>query len=214
MKATLALGLMFSFNFTALANDFDCTDSVDGESKNTLRVPQNATCTLNGTQVEGNIKVETNATLYAFNVHVRGNIKLETNATLNVFNIRVDGDIQAEKASHISVFPGSSVGGKIQVVQSYAANIDGVEIGSDLSFHENTHLLKVTNNIIGGNLEAFKNTGGISIISNTIKNNIECQENVFTPTGGGNTVNGNMKGQCENLDGSPPSPEDDCCSLE
>ena len=151
----------------------------------TCRVPQNATCTLNGTQVDGNIFVENNATLLADDVHVNGNI-------------------QAENAARVNVYPGSFVGGNIQIKQSGAADIHGVDIHGELYFDDNDLFLNAANNTIGGNLQAFQNTGGVSIISNTIGANLQCKENIPPPTGGGNIVDGNMEDQCKNFGGDPP----------
>jgi hypothetical protein len=61
-----------------------------------LRVPQNATCTLNGTFVQGTVKVERAATLDA-----RG--------------VRVIGNGQGENARIVNVTAGSRVGGSVQV---------------------------------------------------------------------------------------------------
>ncbi len=185
LGAILAVALITTGNNTALADDYPCTGTVGAITVDNLRVPQNATCTLEGTQVEGNIFVETNATLHAYTVAVNGNI-------------------QAENAAVVNVYPGSFVGGSIQIVQSGAADIQGVDINSDLYFDDNDLFLNAANNTIGGNLQAFRNTGGISIISNTIDGNLQCKENVPPPTGGGNIVQGSLEDQCENFDGAPP----------
>lgn len=149
------------------------------------RPPFEKLISLNGTWVEGNITVEMNATLHAYTVHVNGNI-------------------QAENAARVNVYPGSFVGGSIQIVQSGAADILGVDIDSDLYFDDNDLFLNAANNTIGGNLQAFQNTGGVSIISNTIGGNLQCKQNFPPPTGGGNVVYGSMEDQCQNFDGPPP----------
>ena len=186
--ATLAMAMLLAGNFNALANDYTCIGTVGAITVDDLRVPQNATCTLNGTQVDGNIFVENNATLLADDVHVNGNI-------------------QAENAARVNVYPGSFVGGNIQIKQSGAADIHGVDIHGELYFDDNDLFLNAANNTIGGNLQAFQNTGGVSIISNTIGANLQCKENVPPPTGGGNIVDGNMEDQCKNFGGDPsPAP--------
>lgn len=195
----LALGLILLSTNTALADDFPCTGSLGPVTVDNLRVPQNATCTLNGTRIEGNIFVETNATLHAYNVHV-------------------DGNIQAEYAARVNVYPGSFVGGSIQIVQSGAADISGVQINSDLYFDDNTRFLNAADNVIGGNLQAFQNTGGVAINANTIDGNLQCKENYPAPTSAGNLVMGSMEDQCEYFSGSlpppppPPSGDDFICT--
>lgn len=185
LGATLAMAMLLVGNYDALADDYTCTGTVGVVTVDNLRVPQNATCTLIGTRVEGNIFVENNATLLADDV-------------------RVDGNIQAENARKVNVYPGSFVGGSIQIVQSGESAIHGVEIDSDLYFDDNSGFLNAANNTIGGNLQAFQNTGGVSIISNTIGGNLQCNANVPPPTGGGNTADGDMEDQCENFGGTPP----------
>ncbi|MGH9185559.1 MAG: hypothetical protein ACRD0U_07075, partial [Acidimicrobiales bacterium] len=69
-----------------------------------LRIPQGATCTLNGTRVQGTIKVERAATLRANGVTVIGNV-------------------QGENAADVRVLAGSSGGGSVQVVQGRAARV-------------------------------------------------------------------------------------------
>jgi hypothetical protein len=184
LSVTLTMALLLSGTHNALADDYPCTGEVGAITVDNLYVPQSATCTLIGTRVQGNIFVENNATLLADNVHV-------------------DGNIQAEYAAKVNVYPGSFVGGSIQIVQSGESAIHGVDIDSDLYFDDNNGFLNLANNTIGGNLQAFQNTGGVSIISNTIGANLQCKENVPPPTGGGNIVEGNMEDQCENFGGDP-----------
>ncbi len=153
-----------------------------------LRVRQDAACTLVGTRVDGNIFVENNAQLLADDVHVGGNI-------------------QAENAAKVNVYPGSFVGGSIQIVQSGEAAIQGVEIDSDLFFDDNNGLINAAYNTVGGNLQAFQNTGGVSVIGNVIDGNLQCLSNQPAPVGGGNIVQGNMEDQCAGFGGSaPPAP--------
>jgi len=123
---------------------------------------------------------------------------------LLAYTVYVVGNIQADNAARVNVYPGSFVGGSIQIVQSGAADIHGVDINSDLYFDDNDLFLNAAYNTIGGNLQAFQNTGGVSIISNNIDGNLQCKENQPAPTGGGNIVQGNMEDQCANFAGDPP----------
>jgi len=185
LGATLAMAMLLAANYNALAIDYSCTGTIGAITVDDLRVPQNATCTLLGTRVQGNIFVENNATLLASTIHVGGNI-------------------QAKYAAKVNVYPGSFVGGNIQIEQSGAAAIHGVHIDGELYFNDNDLFLNAANNTIGGNLQAFLNIGGVSIISNTIRGDLQCKDNVPPPTGGGNIVNGNMEDQCKNFGGNPP----------
>jgi hypothetical protein len=177
----IAVAGVFLFPRAVLADDYNCTGSVGAVTiGDNLRVPDNATCTLNGTRVEGNIRVESNATLQATNVFV-------------------DGNVQAENAAQVNVLDGSQVEGSVQIVQSGGARVENSAIDSDLYYDENTQSLTAIGNTIGGNLQAFQNTGGVLVRGNVIDGNLQCKENVPAPTGSNNTVHGNAEDQCENL---------------
>jgi hypothetical protein len=164
----------------AHAEETVCTGFLGAETHDNVKVPQGATCTMEGTFVEGTIKVETNATLRASDVHVIGNV-------------------QAEGARSVNVMRGSFVGGSIQVVQGRSAVVRSSEITMDILFDENRGRLTARGNEVGGNVQAFQNTGGVVIARNVIDGNLQCKENVPAPTGGGNIVQGNKEDQCANL---------------
>lgn len=211
--AATLLGVLVALSLPAVADTVDCTGTMGDGAKENLRVPRNTTCTLNGTQVKGDITVEPNATLYAFNAWVGGGIKLDEKAALSAFNVRVEGDAQAQHASQMNIFAGSFIGGIVRVVHAGTADIDGVHIGKDLVIEKNTHSLKVSNNTIGGAMRAFQNTGRLTLVNNTVRGGLACRENVFAPTGGGNKVTGALEGQCKQMD-RPAPPKEDCCEIK
>ena len=164
----------------ASAEERVCRGAIGAVTVDNLRVPQDATCTLTGTFVEGTVKVERNATLKAF-------------------DIRVIGNVQAENARKVLVRDGSNVGGSVQIVQGSAAKILGSRINGDILFDDQDGALAANANRVGGNLQAFQNTGGLTIRGNRIDGNLQCKENDPAPTGGGNIVQGNKEDQCERL---------------
>lgn len=164
----------------ASAEETVCRGTIGAVTVDNLLVPQGASCTLNGTLVEGTVKVERNATLRAT-------------------RIRVIGNVQAENARNVVVRNGSTVGGSVQIVQGGAAQILNSSINGDVLFDEQDRALAANSNDIGGNLQAFQNTGGVAINNNRIDGNLQCKENVPAPTGGGNIVQGNKEDQCEAL---------------
>jgi hypothetical protein len=164
----------------ALAEERVCRGTIGAATVDNLRVPQGATCTLNGTYVKGTVKVE------------RG-------ATLKAFGIRVIGNVQAENARNVVVREGSRIGGSVQIVQGGAARILGNRINGDILFDDQESTLKANRNVIGGSLQAFQNTGGVEIRSNRIDGNLQCKENRPAPIGGGNIVQGNKEDQCRRL---------------
>lgn len=129
---------------------------------------------------------------------------MDGGASLFANSVGVDGNIQTVgPAARMNVSPGSFVGGSIQIKQSGAADIRGVDIDGDLQFDDNTGFLDAVDNIIGGNLQVFQNTGGVAIIDNRIGGNLQYKENDPLPTGGGNIVQGSMEDQCANFDLAP-----------
>jgi len=163
----------------ASAEERVCRGTIGAVTVDNLRVPQESTCTLEGTLVEGTIKVERDATLKAS-------------------GIRVIGNVQAENARKVVVRNGS-VGGSVQIVQGGAARILGTKITGDILFDEQDRALAAHRNRIGGNLQAFQNTGGLAISDNRIDGNLQCKKNDPAPTGGGNVVQGSKEDQCKEL---------------
>lgn len=164
----------------ASAEERVCRGEIGAVTVDNLRVPQDATCTLSGTFVEGTVKVERSATLRAF-------------------DIRVIGNVQAENARKVVVRERSTVGGSVQIVQGGAAKIVGNRINGDILFDEQDGPLAANSNRVGGNLQAFQNSGGVTIRDNRIDGNLQCKDNDPAPTGGGNVVQGNKEDQCERL---------------
>lgn len=184
LKRVVLVAMMFigalAIMPAASAEEITCQSTMGPVTVDNLRVPEGATCTLNGTRVQGTVKVETQATLIAR-------------------DIRVIGNIQAENAWKVTVKQGSRVGGDIQHVQGHSAKITETNIGGTLLFDENGGPLKAKRNVIEGNLQAFQNRGGVRIANNTIDENLQCKANEPAPTGGGNVVQGNKEDQCAGL---------------
>jgi len=164
----------------AQAEERVCRGSIGARTVDNLRVPQGATCTLNGT-------------------YVKGTIKVQRAATLKAYDIRVVGNIQAENARNVVVRAGSRIGGSVQIVQGGAARIVRNRINGDILFDDQARAVTANRNRIGGSLQAFQNTGGVTIRNNRIDGNLQCKENFPAPTGGGNIVQGNREDQCANL---------------
>ncbi len=75
MKTALVAVAAAAAVFPAGASDEErsCRGTIGAATVDNLRVPQGATCALNGTRVKGTVKVERSATLDAFRVRVVGN---------------------------------------------------------------------------------------------------------------------------------------------
>lgn len=181
LVVTMLFGLaaIFGGAAPALAEERRCVGTIGAVRLDNIFVPDNQTCTLNGTSAIGTLKVGTGATLYANGV-------------------RINGNIQAEGARLVVVRSGSWVGGSVQIKQGRAATIDSVRINGDLQFDQNREALRANGTVIGGNLQAFKNTGGLTITNNRIAQNMQCKENSPAPSGG-NNIAGSKEDQCARL---------------
>jgi hypothetical protein len=113
-----------------------------------LRVPQGATCTLNGTKVKGTVKVEYGATLQATGIRVVGNIQAEGHRRVNVKS--------------------SAVGGSIQLKQGGAADVRFNRVTGDVQSFTNRGTQWIARNTINGNLQCKENspapTGGGNVV--------------------------------------------------
>jgi hypothetical protein len=161
----------------ASAEERTCRGTLGAVRVDNLRVPQNATCRLNGTFVKGTIKVKRNATLIARHV-------------------RVVGNVQAENAKRVVVTRSSRVGGSVQVKQGGAAAVTSSRIIGDIQYDANRRYLRANGNKVGGSIQVVGNSGGVEIFRNVVNGNLQCKENTPVPTGGGNVVGGNREDQC------------------
>lgn len=215
VAAVLVLVSLLSGGQVVLAEETTCTGELGAVTVDNLLVPQNATCTLNGTYVEGTIKVQDGASLFATGVTVIGNIQAEDALLVEVMGASsVNGNIQADGTDLVTVLEGTSVGGSIQLKSGGMARVDSVKVNGDILFDSNKAEVSATRsefNLVGGNVQIFQNTGPINIVGNVIDGNLQCKENVPAPTGEDNIVHGNAEDQCADLappeDTTPPDTE-------
>jgi len=139
----------------ALAEERTCRGKLGAITVDNLRVPSGATCTLNGTRVEGTVKVERRATLKASGIRVKGNV-------------------QAEGARFVAI-ASSRVGGSIQVVQGGGSTANRNVVGGDVQYFENRGSIKITRNRIDGNLQCKENVRAPSGGGNIVQGNKEDQ---------------------------------------
>lgn len=132
----------------AYAEERTCRGTIGAITVDNLRVPQGATCTLEGTRIKGTVNVGSNATLRAFDV-------------------RVVGNVQSENARRV-VVRGSSVGGSIQHVQGGSAVVNRNQVAGDVQMFSNNGVISINGNRINGNLQCKSNSpapnGGGNIV--------------------------------------------------
>src|SRR5687768_13304488 len=114
----LAVLAAASMSSPAYAEETKCRGTFGAVTVDNLRVPQGATCRLNGTIVKGTIRVKGNATLIASGV-------------------RVVGNVQAESATKVVVRDSSRVGGSVQVKQGGTAKVISSRIRGDIQYDAN-----------------------------------------------------------------------------
>jgi hypothetical protein len=178
--AMLAAACVVSSNGSSSAEERVCRGTIGAVTLDNVRVPQDATCTLNGTRVQGTVTVKRNAVLTARNVIVIGNV-------------------QGENARNVRVIEGSRIGSDVQVVQGGGGTVRDSRVDGTILYDENRGPLSVLRNRVGSDVQAFQNTGGVEIRRNVIDGNLQCKANNPPPTGGNNVVQGNKEDQCRRL---------------
>jgi hypothetical protein len=164
----------------ASAEETKCRGTLGAVTVDNLRVPDGATCVLDGTRVKGTVKVESDASLRAF-------------------GIRVVGNVQGENARKVAVRDGSRVGGSVQVKQGSKARVSDSKVKGDIQFDQNSGALRAASNKVGGSIQVVGNDALATITDNRVDGNLQCKENNPQPVGGGNVVQGNKEDQCASL---------------
>jgi hypothetical protein len=166
----------------AQAEERVCRGTISATTVDNLGVPQGASCTLNGTRVEGTVKVERNARLTANGIRVKGNV-------------------QSEGFKNIVLRQASVVVGSVQLengLSDGSGRVINTRINGDLQFFSNEARMIARGNTILANFQANQNMGGLVIENNRVAENLQCQSNSPPPTGGSNTA-GDKEGQCARL---------------
>lgn len=182
MALVMGMAALLMVASAARAEERSCRGTIGGATVDNLRVPQGASCTLNGTKVEGTVKVERNAKLFANGIQVKGNV-------------------QSEGFRSIFLRQGSRVVGSVQLengLEDGVARVANSTINGDLQFFSNEARVAASGNTVLANLQANQNTGGLVIENNRISSVLSCQENTPRPTGGNNRA-GDKEDQCARL---------------
>jgi hypothetical protein len=168
------------------AADLLCAGPIGAVTVDNLVVPDNATCTLNKTRINGGVELGLNSTLIARGVTIVGNVQGDGARAVTI--------TQAGPSTSLT---SSQIGGNIEFQKGGAVTINaGTRIGGDIIIEEHTGLLIINGNSVRGSVQISKNLGGARIRSNRISGNLQCQDNLPAPTGALNTVSGNKEDQC------------------
>jgi hypothetical protein len=153
--------------------------SLVGLNLDSVIVPDNASCTLIGSTMNGTVQLGNNARLIAQDLNITGNLI-------------------ADGAAELSISGASRVGGSVQLNGGAGASISGVNIGGSLQIDAMPGAVTASGNQIGGNVQAIANRGGVTLSNNTMAGVLQCLGNQPAPTGGGN-VAAQKEGQCTGL---------------
>ena len=162
-----------------------------------LQVPVGKTCDLIGTTVTGNVTVL--GSLVAVRAHISGNLSGNHAESLALIDTTVGGNLLADHTTGGPNFIcGSTIDGNLTIQQSSSQSYwqIGPELDGSVGAGVVTDGVGCTGVTVGLNLVFQNNLGGGDITDNQIAGNLDCHNNTPAPTGGGNTVGGNEKGQC------------------
>lgn len=160
-----------------LSGNVTCVNQTLGAiALDSVIVPANAACRLEGTRLVGGVTVG-------------------AGASLDAVGIAANGNLQAEGAAHVVLTGVSSVGGSVQVVRGDSVLIEGARITGDLQIDAQRGAVEALGNQLGGSLQAVGNRGGVLIDANTMNGNLQCSENLPAPVATGNRAT-SYDGQC------------------
>lgn len=167
----------------AYADDRVCRGTIGAISVSTnVLVPTGATCTLDGTRVDGNVKVS------------------GSGAVLITGGARIDGNVQADDggARYVRV-RGSTVLGDVQVKSGGRVVVRQTTVDGDIQLDSNRGQMTVRANNVDGDIQVFANSALAEIRNNDVGGNLQCKGNSPSPVGNGNKVSGNKEDQCRSL---------------
>ncbi len=203
----------------------ECTGTLSGGTSGSLRVPDGATCTLDGVTVEGMIKVGDGATLLTDGSTISMNVMARDAASVQLIDTVVLGEINLQRTSGaIVIGPEGCAVDPIADGNIVLINNDGTiavcfmtlrnlivqgnskriglfsnVVSNDLTVTQNTgRAIRIVNNEVGRNILVTQNTSSklIGVRDNTVTGNIRCTGNAIDPSVAGNTVGGAYLGQC------------------
>jgi hypothetical protein len=188
MAVVLAAGGLLANASVARAGDFECRGTLGAVTiVGNLLVPDDSSCVLTGTFVQGNVVVKSRANLEASAVEITGGLQGESPARVVVRDSQLGNSISLRKAEDVN---NQFAGGQIRIT--------GTQVTGDVQLEENRVPITLDNNDIVGSIQANKNIGGLEITGNRIGNGLQCQDNSPPPVGGGNVAK-QKQGQCQFL---------------
>ncbi len=161
---TIAIAGSLAAAPAALAEDIECRGTLQSPVKGNVIVPDDAVCTLNGTQIDGSITVKSRATVDATGIQVTGGIQAASPLNVLVRDSTIGNNVSIRKAGEP----------KFRNPADSRIELTGNDIKGDVSLQENESTINVSRNTTGGSIQAEKNRGPIDISGNFIGNQLQC----------------------------------------
>jgi hypothetical protein len=153
-----------------LSGNVTCNNFAIGAiALDSVTVPPNAACRLDGTQLNGSLFVGQAATVEAVGIDARGSV-------------------QAEGSAHVALGGNSQVVGAVQIKQGGSARVSGSRLAGDVQIDAMRGAVQLSANQVGGNVQVIGNLGGATIADNQIQGNLQCKENLPPPLASGNSA--------------------------
>jgi hypothetical protein len=133
--------------------------------------------TLNGTTgTLDNVKVPREATCTLSGVRVKGNIKVGVDATLIATNVKVGGSVQGKETTQVTITGATTkIGGSIQLVEGGGVTLTQIRVKGDVQLVDNFGAIALSGNRIDGNLQCKENLPDPVGAGNLVKGNAEDQ---------------------------------------
>ena len=145
-------------------------------------------CTLNGTEVRGNVTLFVAGALVARDARIRGDLEGSRADFVDLQRSRIDGNV------------------KLDGLVGDLTTFDESELHGDVELTANRSALEIQNSDFNRSLVVSRNRGGVAISGTFVGNDLRCDANTPAPTGTGNTVEGKNEGQCAALVSTDPPP--------
>lgn len=192
---------------TETDENFECSGTVRGTFANVF-VPAGASCTLQGSTVNGNVLAREGSRLYVSDTRVAGNIDGVEAAVVQVRGGSLGGSIQIADGSSPGDLGAAVSGGtvlsqgNIQIIKMRTGHIRIADVSlekGNIKVEENStgSGLEVEGNSVAQNIQVFKNRGegGKTVRHNRVGQVLQCKENAAPFVGGPNAA-AEAEGQC------------------
>jgi hypothetical protein len=189
LGAALATAGLLATSSSAIAAPFECSGTASG-SYDSVTVPDDGSCVLDGATVAGRVTVGNNAYFESDGSSIGGNVRGENALTLFVHSgSSVGGNVWGQQAAQVFLFD-SEVGGSVlaqdSVVDFGRVHVCGMEVGANVRVRgKGTDILigepaaDCGGNTIGGNLRVLRNQTDIELVirANTIGGDMKVNRN-------------------------------------